>query len=174
MSTWYYLPLCHDALAKYILEVIITKNHPNERYCDLNEYGFVKKIGDKEYWWNISIKTATKIPHNRPDLVIWGKANKLCSIAEFRCPADINIKQKVNYKINVYGVSIHNLQIMHPQYKFNMIPIIVGALGYIPKCLTSYLQDLGFDKNELTVYIEKMQNIVACGTVTICKKISQV
>ena len=63
---------------------------------------------------------------------------------------------------------------MHPQYKFNMIPIIVGALGYIPKCLTSYLQDLGFDKNELTVYIEKMQNIVACGTVTICKKISQV
>ena len=35
---------------------------------------------------------------------------------------------------------------MYPQYKFNMIPIIVGALGYIPKCLTSYLQDLGLIK----------------------------
>ena len=50
-----------------------------------------------------------------------------------------------------------------------MIPIIVGVLGYIPKCLTSYLQDLGFDKNESTVHIMKMQNIVACSTVKICK-----
>ena len=50
-----------------------------------------------------------------------------------------------------------------------MTPIIVEALGYIPKCLTSYLQDLGFDENEATVHIMKMQNIVACGTVKICK-----
>ena len=58
---------------------------------------------------------------------------------------------------------------MYPQYKFNMIPVIVGVLGYIPKCLISYLQDLGFGENEVTVYITKMQNIVACGTVKICK-----
>ena len=37
MSTRYYLPLRHDALAKYFLKAIITKNHPNERYRDLNE-----------------------------------------------------------------------------------------------------------------------------------------
>ena len=58
---------------------------------------------------------------------------------------------------------------MYPQYKFNMIPIIVGALGYISKCLTSDLQDLGFDESEATVHIMKMQNIVACGTLKICK-----
>ena len=92
---------------------------------------FIKKIGDKEYWWNISIKTATKTPHIKPDLVIWDKANKLCSIVEFSCPTDINIMQKVNNKINVYGLLICNLQIMYPHYKFNMIPIIVRALGYI-------------------------------------------
>ena len=74
MSARYYLPLRHDALAKYILKAIITKNHPNERHRDLNKYGFVKKIRDKECWWNISIKTATKIPHKRPDLLIWEKA----------------------------------------------------------------------------------------------------
>ena len=170
MSTWYYLPLHHDALAKYILKAIITQNHPNERYCDLNEYKFVKKTGDKEYWWNISIKTATKIPHNKPDLVNWDKANKLCSIVEFSCSADTTIMQKVNNKINVYCVLISNLQIMYPQYyKFNMIRIIVGALGYILECLTSYLQDLGFNKNESTVHIVKIQNLVACSTVKICK-----
>ena len=43
MSTWYYLSLHHDALTKYILKVIIKKNHPNERYRDLNEYESVKK-----------------------------------------------------------------------------------------------------------------------------------
>ena len=74
--------------------------------------------------------------------------------------------QKVNDMINVYGLLIGN--IMYSQYKFNMIPIIVWALGYILKCLTSYLQDLGFNKNELTVYIVKMQNIVACCTAKIC------
>ena len=93
----------------------------------------------------------------------------MCSFVEFSCPADINITQKVNDKINVYGLLICNLQIMYLQYKFNMTPIIVEALGYIPKCLTSYLQDLGFDENEATVHIMKMQNIVACGTVKICK-----
>ena len=80
--------------------------------------------------------------------------------------------QKVNYKINVYGLLVCNLQIMYPQCKFNMIPIIVGALGYILKCLTSYLQDLGFDKNESTVHIVKMQNIVACNTVKFAKHFS--
>ena len=169
MSTRYHLPLRHDALAKYILQAIITKNHLSERYRNLNEYEYAKKNGDREYWWNISIKTATKTPHNKPDLVIWEKENKMCSIVEFSCPADINITQKVNDKINVYGLLIGNLQIMYPQYKFNMIQIIVGALGYILKGLTSYLQDLGFDENEATVYIMKMQNIVACGLVKICE-----
>ena len=41
---------------------------------DLNEYEFLKKIGDNKYWWNISIKTVTKITHNKPDLVIWEKS----------------------------------------------------------------------------------------------------
>ena len=100
MSTRYYLPLYH-VLAKYILKAIIKKNHPNERYRDLNEYEVVKKIGDTEYWWNISIKTANKIPHNKRDIVIWDKVNKLCSIVGFSCLAGINITWKVNEKINV-------------------------------------------------------------------------
>ena len=125
-------------------------------------------IRNQKYWWDISIKT-TKILHNKPDLVIWDKANKLCSIVEFSCPADVNIMLKVNEKINIYGLLIHNLQIMYPQYKFNMILITVGALGYIPKFLLLYLQDLGFNENESPVHIGKMQNIAVCGTVKICK-----
>ena len=64
---------------------------------------------------------------------------------------------------------MRNLQIMYPQYKFIMSLIIVGALGYIPKCLTSYLQYFGFYKNESTVHIMKEQSIVACVDVKIWK-----
>ena len=45
MSARYYLPFRHDALAKDILKAIITKNHPNERYRNLNQ--FVKNINIK-------------------------------------------------------------------------------------------------------------------------------
>ena len=31
-----------------------------------------------------------------------------------------------------YGSLIRNLQLIYPQYKFQMVPITIGALGYIP------------------------------------------
>ena len=47
------------------------------------------------------------------------------------------------------------MQILYPDYKFNMIPIIVGALGYIPKCLKGYICDLGFDEKEAVKHMIK-------------------
>ena len=77
---------------------------------------FVKKIGDKEHWSNIPIKTATKIPHNKPNLVIWDKANKLWSAVEFGCLADIKITQNVNDKISVYGLLIRHIISVRPWF----------------------------------------------------------
>ena len=50
-----------------------------------------------------------------------------------------------------------------------MIPIVVGALGYVPKGLTQYLCQLGFNTIELRKIIRKMQNISVSSTVKICK-----
>ena len=169
MSTRYYLPLRHDALAKYVLKAVIMKNHPDMKYRESTEYEYVIKHDDMEYWWNISIKTATKVFLNKPYIVIWDKLNKECSVLEFSCPTDVNISNKVNEKNNVYGMLIRNMQILYLDYKFNMIPIIVGALGYIPKCLKGYVCDLGFDEKEAVKHMINMQNIVANGTVKICK-----
>ena len=104
------------------------KNHPDMKYIESTEYEYVIKHDDREYWWNVSIKTATNVPHNKPDIVMWDKLNKECSILEFSCPADVNISNKVNEKNNVHGMLIRNMQILHPDYKFNMIPVIFGAL----------------------------------------------
>ena len=45
-----------------------------------------------------------------------------------------------------------------------MIPIVVGALGYVLKCLTHYLSQLGFSNIKIRKIIRKMQNIRVSGT----------
>ena len=51
--------------------------------------------------------------------------------------------------MNIYGPLLRTLQILYPEYKFQMMPIVVGALGYVLKCLTQYLSQLGFNNIEI-------------------------
>ena len=89
-----------------------------------------------------------KVPHNKPGLIIWNRETKICCIIEFRCPQDININKKVNEKLENYGQLVQNLQIMYPNYKFQVAPIVVGPMGSVPKCETNYLKMIGFSEKE--------------------------
>ena len=55
---------------------------------------------------------------------------------------------------------------MYPDYKFQIAPIVVGAMGSVPKCLTNYLKMIGFSEKEskVLIVIKSMT-----GTVKICK-----
>ena len=103
MSARYCLPLTHDEVAKTVLNSHMKKFCPDKQITLSSDAEFIYKEHPREYWWNISIKTATKIPHNKPDLVIWNEETKLCSIIEFSCPLDTNISRKVNEKLETYG-----------------------------------------------------------------------
>ena len=81
----------------------------------------------------MSVKTATKVPHNKPDL-IWDQEATTCSIIEFSFPLDININRKVNKKLENYGPLVRNLRIMYPEYKFQVPP--------------NYLKMIEFNENE--------------------------
>ena len=61
---------------------------------------------------------------------------------------------------------------MHPNCHYRIIPIIVGALGSIPKPLHGYECQLGFNNFESKRIICKLQSISATGTAKICKKVS--
>ena len=117
----------------------------------------------------MSIKTATKIPQNKPDLLVWDTDQKICQIKEFSCPCDVNLFGKTSDKINTYGTLIRNLQISDPQYRFKMIPIITGALRYVVKSLIRYVKQLGFDKKDAIYVIRKLQSLATAGTIKICK-----
>ena len=53
--------------------------------------------------------------------------------------------------------------------KFEMVPIIVGALGYVPKELKTKLEKLNFNENEVKSITRKLQTISASATVKIMK-----
>ena len=69
MASRYLLPLRHDPIAKAIY-LVHTKKNPNTEVRFRNENEFIEKIGDYEYWRNVPIKTSTKLPHNKPDILI--------------------------------------------------------------------------------------------------------
>ena len=49
------------------------------------------------------------------------------------------------------------------------IPIIIGALGHIPKCIFTNIQNLSFTKSETKNLVKKLQVLSVTGTVKICK-----
>ena len=75
MSSRYYLPLRHDPIAKAIY-LEHTKKNANTEVKFRNENAVIEKIGDYEYCWNVPIKTSTKLPYNKPDILILNKKNK--------------------------------------------------------------------------------------------------
>ena len=58
---------------------------------------------------------------------------------------------------------------MYPGYKFEIAPIVVGSMGYVPKCLVTYLKMVGFEGKEIKLLIRRMQVKSISGSVKICK-----
>ena len=114
MSARYYLPLRHDLMETILYISHIQKHFPETNIKQLQEPEYVRRIKHMEYWWYIAIKTATKIPHNKPDLITWNHKKVVCTVVDFNCPLDSNITKKVSEKKNNYGPLIRNMQIMYP------------------------------------------------------------
>ena len=94
------------------------KIDPTDKFKHEQDSEYVFKVKDCEFWWNLSVKTATRVKHNKPDTVAWDRAGKICKIIEISCPADVNITKNFEENLNNYGPLIRDLQIMYPHYKF--------------------------------------------------------
>ena len=133
-----------------------------------NEHEFIEKHGEYEYWWKVPIKTLAKLPHNQPDIMIWNNSTKFCAAVEISCPADVNIMKKTKENLDNYPALLRNLQMLYHEYKFEMVPIITGALCYVPKDLQTNLEKLNLMKRNRKRH-QKLQTISVSGTVTIVK-----
>ena len=96
------------------------------------------------------------------------KLKKICAVIEFSCPSDVNVSIEIQEKMNNYAPLLQDIQIIYPDYHFEMLPLIAGAPGFVQSCLFNYMTTLGFDKKEALRHISKMQAIVSSETVKIC------
>ena len=173
MATTYYLPLRHDAVALYVWNLIRRRGNAVQplrmRKQPNSPEGLIETLDGNEYWWNIPIKTCTKTKHNRPDIIHWDHIKKQCMVIEVACPLDTNIIAKEKEKAVIYGPLMRNLQLMHPEYVFSFVPIIIGATGYVSKALSGHLLKLGLTEREVPIVTRKMQVLTVCKTVKIAK-----
>ena len=61
------------------------------------------------------------------------------------------------------------LKRLYPKYSFSIIPIVLGATGLVTNSLVNYLKELGFEKNDISSLIPKMQAKALIGSMRIVK-----
>ena len=66
----------HGAVAKVMNKEHMVKNNHGVIFEPQPESEFVFKCDRFTYWWSLYINTATKVPHSKPDSVIWNKEVK--------------------------------------------------------------------------------------------------
>ena len=97
--------------------------------------------------------------------MVMEKNTKKCLIIDVACPVDNNLILKRNEKLDNY--SELRLEIARMWDKETLIvPIIIGALGYIPSDLECNLNKLGISYN-----VGALQKSVLLGTANILRKV---
>ena len=101
-------------------------------------------------------------------MMIIDKENKLCLIVDFAVPSDHRIEIKEREKIEKYQDLKREVQKLW-NMKAKIIPIVIGALGTIPKTLQKQL-----DQIESSIAINQMQTTVLLNTARILRKVLEI
>ena len=129
----------------------------------------VIKIETTEIWWDHTISTTTKIPHNRPDVVILNKEEKSCQVIDICIPLDTNVQLRQGTKRDNYVPLVDQLRRIYPGYTYRIIPVIIGALGTIPRQLNENLKEIGLSPQACKRFTEQSQKLAVLGTLKITK-----
>jgi hypothetical protein len=100
------------------------------------------KEGDVDIYWNMTVVTAKGVAHNRPDVVVVNRKERKWTLVDFSVPMDQNVASKEQEKVEKYQALATEIRKMYG-VRTEIVPIIIGALGTIPKRLPGYLKDLG-------------------------------
>ena len=115
--------------------------------------------------WDFMIQCDREICHRKPDIVVIDKDKNECIIIDVACPGDHNILKKRNEKIDKYSELRLEISRLWNK-KTSIVPIVIGALGSIPKGLQTYLKQLEIHHN-----IDTLQKSVLLGTANIIRKV---
>lgn len=158
----------HDNVGKIIYQQMLKQIQPNhniEPYYSFTPQSVITTDTHTLYW-NRSIITDRAIPNNRPDIVLTNKTEKTTYLIDIAVPGPENTEKKRREKIQKYLPLSNEIKEIWDQEKVVIIPIIIGAMGEIPKALYPALETLNIEKN---IYLQ-MQKTVIIETCSIVRK----
>ena len=88
---------------------------------------------------------------------------------EISVPLDINISNRQVVKRDKYMPLVSEMQQLYRNYTFQIIPVIIGCLGAIPKSLEQNLKKLGLEDATYKPLIKKLQKTALLGSVKVMK-----
>ena len=167
LSASMYLPMRHDEVGKEVYNAVIKHHFPASKYMFPQPTWVNRHI---EIWWDIYVETVPKTKHNKPDMVIWNKETKRCSIVDFCIPLDENVHAQEKNKLDIYQQLSINLSRLYPSYTYEIIPIVLGATGLITDSLTKYLMVLFNEDTKRVKHVTpKLQRKALIGSMRVLK-----
>ena len=159
----------HNLIGKNIYDQVrATDNDNKEKRTHTNKVPpSITKLGSTEIWWDKPIAATSKIPHNRPDMVIWDAGNKTCKIIDVCVPLDSNLGLREKTKRDNYIPLVYQLQKLYPNFKYQVIPVVVGTLGILSTSIKENLKKIGIKEENIQPTIEKIQKLALLGTLKI-------
>ena len=165
LSTNLYISTRHHNVGQIIVEEVLKQENKDHQQRKRPES--VIKTPTKETWWNIPLTTTNKVECNCPDVLVWEKESKLSHVIEISIPLDFNTSNRQIVKMDKYMPLVSKMQQMYQNYKFQIIPVIIGCLGAIPKSLVRNLKKLGFDEPKQVT--RRLQKTALLGSLKIMK-----
>ena len=157
LSASMYLPLRHNMVANIIYQNLITKSTNADRQPIQEVY----TDDNKEIWWDTKIDTLATCKHNKPDIILWKKSEKMCYIIEVRVGLDVNINKNIALKLDSYLPLAAELKRLYNDYSFKVIPVILGATGLVTSHMSKMLKEIGIEKT--TEVVLKCQKSALLG-----------
>ena len=102
----------------------------------------VLENNDYKLLWDYNIQTDHQISATRPDLVVISKQEQACRVIDIAVPEDTVAKAKEEEKLEKYQDLAREIQKMWI-VRNQVVPVVIGALGTVPKRLESNLKRIG-------------------------------
>ena len=116
--------------------------------------------------WDFNVQCDHIIEATRPDIVIVEKDEKVCKIIDIAIPGDSRLVEKEREKVEKYQDLKRERPRIWSMRKVEVIPVVVGALGAIPKNLDKWIEKIG-----TKIKVEHIQKTATLGTVSILRKV---
>ena len=116
--------------------------------------------------WDRTVDTYKTVSHNRPDIILKSKAEKLMYLIDVAVPNSKNMKHTVQHKISKYKELAMEIE-RQWRTRTKTLPIVVTATGLFPKSTIRNLTELGCTTKE----VRAMQKAVVLHTTRTVRKV---